>query len=278
MFFKYISYPLLSGFLCSPSSSLTDSPLVSPQSWHAVRGSSGGCIKLWADLSHPYSRTHGWQLSLSSTTNSSVEALSSHHAGFSQLHTALPMGEKKIHAQKTQHAIISSAAILIPQWHYDSYGYVICLHTCVCVLTICFWFLFSEGTEIEHLSVYLGKSALNETDVDREQRFNVEKLIIHQKYNKSFDNDIGEHTPHCVCVYMSVKKKELYGCSVGRAQRCVCLYVSALLKLKSRNGECAMKSASARTVCLPPFHTKLPAGFQCSIAGFGMERHSKYQQ
>ncbi|XP_039994352.1 tissue-type plasminogen activator-like [Xiphias gladius] len=110
------------------------------------------------------------------------------------------------------------------------------------VLTAAHCFTDGEGTEIKHLSVYLGKSALNETDVDREQRFTVEKLIIHQKYNESsFDNDI------------------------------------ALLKLKSRNGECAMKSASARTVCLPPFHTKLPAGFQCSVAGFGRERYMAWQ-
>ncbi|XP_074532357.1 plasminogen activator, urokinase a [Halichoeres trimaculatus] len=99
---------------------------------------------------------------------------------------------------------------------------------------------FSDGnlTNIKRLSVYLGKSAINETDTEKEQSFTVEKLIIHQKYNDSnFDNDI------------------------------------ALLRIKSSSGGCAVKSASARTVCLPPFHTQLPAGIQCSIAGFGNEKY-----
>ncbi|XP_034537557.1 plasminogen activator, urokinase a [Notolabrus celidotus] len=98
---------------------------------------------------------------------------------------------------------------------------------------------FADGndTNIKHLSVYLGKSAINETDTDREQSFTVEKLIIHHKFNDStFDNDI------------------------------------ALLKIKSKSGGCAVRSASARTVCLPPLHTQLPAGIQCSVAGFGMEK------
>lgn len=90
------------------------------------------------------------------------------------------------------------------------------------------------------LSVFLGKSATNDTDPDREQDFTVEKLIIHQKYNipSDFDNDI------------------------------------ALLKIKSRSGECAVKSSSVRTVCLPPFHTQLPAGFQCTVAGYGKVGHT----
>ncbi|CAJ1067547.1 plasminogen activator%2C urokinase a [Xyrichtys novacula] len=98
---------------------------------------------------------------------------------------------------------------------------------------------FSDGnrTNIRRLSVYLGKSAINETDSNKEQRFTVEKLILHQNFNEStFDNDI------------------------------------ALLKIKSRNGGCAVRTSSARTVCLPPLHTQLPAGIQCSIAGFGREK------
>lgn len=65
----------------------------------------------------------------------------------------------------------------------------------------CVWFLFSD--EIKHLSVYLGKTAINETDADREQRFTVEKLIIHQKYNDSnFNNDIGGHNLYIYFVYI----------------------------------------------------------------------------
>uniref|UniRef100_A0A8C3AG80 trypsin n=2 Tax=Cyclopterus lumpus TaxID=8103 RepID=A0A8C3AG80_CYCLU len=109
------------------------------------------------------------------------------------------------------------------------------------VLTAAHCFSDGEGTNIKRLSVYLGKTAINDTDADREQSFTVKKLIIHQKYNESnYNNDI------------------------------------ALLKIKSRNGGCAVRSASARTVCLPPSHTQLPAGFQCSIAGFGMERFAAW--
>ncbi|KAM6996995.1 plasminogen activator, urokinase a [Tautogolabrus adspersus] len=105
------------------------------------------------------------------------------------------------------------------------------------VVTAAHCFLDGNETNIKRLSVYLGKSAINETDADKEQSFTVEKLIIHQKFNESnFDNDI------------------------------------ALLKIKSRSGECAVRSESSRTVCLPPLHTQLPAGIQCSIAGFGHER------
>ncbi|XP_045926295.1 urokinase-type plasminogen activator-like [Micropterus dolomieu] len=104
------------------------------------------------------------------------------------------------------------------------------------VVTAAHCFSDIDETSMRHMSVYLGKSAINET-CDGQQRFTVEKLIIHQNYNETnFNNDI------------------------------------ALLKIKSKNGGCAVRSASARTVCLPPRHTQLPAGFQCSIAGFGRER------
>ncbi|XP_034465522.1 plasminogen activator, urokinase a [Hippoglossus hippoglossus] len=110
------------------------------------------------------------------------------------------------------------------------------------VLTAAHCFENGEGTKLRDLSVFLGKSATNDTDPVREQSFTVEKLIVHQKYNKSsFDNDI------------------------------------ALLKIKSRSGGCAVRSASARTVCVPPSHTQLPAGVKCSIAGYGKENHSAWQ-
>lgn len=132
-------------------------------------------------------------------------------------------------------------------------------------------FLLSEGTNLQRLSVYLGKNAINETNEDREQTFTVEKVIIHQKFNESdLNNDIGVHCCS-VCMCTSEKDEE----SVCRTHRCVCLCISALVKIRSRNGGCAVRSASVRTVCLPPFHTELPAGFQCSIAGFGRERYSE---
>ncbi|XP_069000167.1 plasminogen activator, urokinase a [Embiotoca jacksoni] len=110
------------------------------------------------------------------------------------------------------------------------------------VLTAAHCFSDSELVKTKDLSVYLGKTAINETYANKEQRFVVEKLIIHQQYNDSnYNNDI------------------------------------ALLKIKSTNGGCAVRSPSVRTVCLPPAHTQLPAGFTCSIAGFGKERPESWQ-
>ncbi|XP_053189196.1 plasminogen activator, urokinase a [Scomber japonicus] len=109
------------------------------------------------------------------------------------------------------------------------------------VLSAAHCFPDGEGTNIK-LSVYLGKSATNETDHTREQDFTVEKLIVHQNYNDdNFNNDI------------------------------------ALLKIRSGDGRCAVQSPSARTVCLPPSHTQLPAGFHCSIAGYGQERYAAWR-
>lgn len=70
------------------------------------------------------------------------------------------------------------------------------------------FFLFSDETNIEDLSVYLGKTNIKEEDADKEQRFTVEKLIIHQKYNESnFNHDIGTHSCTlcarvCVCMFV----------------------------------------------------------------------------
>ncbi|KAM6916083.1 urokinase-type plasminogen activator-like [Xenentodon cancila] len=109
------------------------------------------------------------------------------------------------------------------------------------VLTAAHCFNDGEDTKLRHLSVYLGKSAINDTDPEREQRFTVEKLIIHQNYNETnYNNDI------------------------------------ALLKIKNTNGACAVKTDSVRTVCLPPPYTQLPPGVTCSIAGFGKEHFDSW--
>ncbi|XP_008427980.1 urokinase-type plasminogen activator [Poecilia reticulata] len=109
------------------------------------------------------------------------------------------------------------------------------------VLTAAHCFLDGNQTSLQRLKVYLGKSDIKSTDPDREQPFSVEKLIIHQKYNPSnFDNDI------------------------------------ALLKISNANGQGALKTASVRTVCLPPLNTYLPDGVTCSIAGFGKESSSSW--
>lgn len=79
--------------------------------------------------------------------------------------------------------------------------------TCVCVQydahactsdTFCLLFLFclgfcSNSTDVRDLTVYLGKTAINDTDPEREQRFTVDKLILHPNYDgETFNNDIGE--------------------------------------------------------------------------------------
>ncbi|KAM4606984.1 urokinase-type plasminogen activator-like isoform 2-T2 [Polymixia lowei] len=106
------------------------------------------------------------------------------------------------------------------------------------VLTAAHCFPHGENIQARHLSVYLGKSSINDTDIDREQKFTVEQLIVHQQYNDSNDN---------------------YNNDI------------ALLKIKSSDGECAVRTSSVRTVCLPPDLIMLPSGIQCSIAGYGKE-------
>ncbi|XP_061692941.1 plasminogen activator, urokinase a isoform X2 [Syngnathoides biaculeatus] len=111
------------------------------------------------------------------------------------------------------------------------------------VLTAAHCFTDGERTNLQRLSVFLGKSAINETDDVNEQKFTVEKLILHQTYNEAnYNNDI------------------------------------ALLKIRSSSGSgCAVRSESARAVCLPPPHTQLPVGSQCIIAGFGKEKFRAFQ-
>ncbi|XP_016523932.1 urokinase-type plasminogen activator [Poecilia formosa] len=109
------------------------------------------------------------------------------------------------------------------------------------VLTAAHCFLDGNQTSLRRLKVYLGKSDIKNSDRDREQTFSVEKLIIHQKYNPSnYDNDI------------------------------------ALLKISNTNGQGALKTASVRTVCLPPLNTYLPVGVTCSIAGYGKENSGSW--
>ncbi|XP_035767954.1 plasminogen activator, urokinase a [Neolamprologus brichardi] len=110
------------------------------------------------------------------------------------------------------------------------------------ILTAAHCFSDGENTKLTHLSIYLGKSAINETNASSEQKFAVERLIMHEEYNDiTYNNDI------------------------------------ALIKLKSRDGGRAAKSASVRIACLPPFHTELPPGFTCTIAGFGRESAGSFQ-
>uniref|UniRef100_A0A8C6TZ25 trypsin n=1 Tax=Neogobius melanostomus TaxID=47308 RepID=A0A8C6TZ25_9GOBI len=103
------------------------------------------------------------------------------------------------------------------------------------VLTAAHCFEGYDPSEKE-FTVYLGKSAINETNALKEQKFIVQKLVIHRQYNASNYN-----------------------------------YDIALLKIKNKDGGCAVKSPSTRTVCLPPKDTQLPVGYKCSIVGYGKE-------
>lgn len=52
-------------------------------------------------------------------------------------------------------------------------------------------------TKERSFSVVLGKNALNKTELDVEQTFRVEKVVIHEAYDNSegnFNNDIGTST------------------------------------------------------------------------------------
>uniref|UniRef100_A0A4W4HMJ6 trypsin n=1 Tax=Electrophorus electricus TaxID=8005 RepID=A0A4W4HMJ6_ELEEL len=102
---------------------------------------------------------------------------------------------------------------------------------------------FPEGakTSIHRFSVHLGKNAINETNLRKEQMFKVAKLVIHEDYTgNNYNNDI------------------------------------ALLQIVDNSGQCAHRTHSVRTVCLPPPQQMLPSGSFCDIAGYGREKNSVY--
>jgi len=55
--------------------------------------------------------------------------------------------------------------------------------------------LNSKDTKIRRYSVILGKNAINETNSDIEQRFTVNKLVVHEDFDyttENFTHDIGK--------------------------------------------------------------------------------------
>ncbi|KAL2083058.1 hypothetical protein ACEWY4_020831 [Coilia grayii] len=101
----------------------------------------------------------------------------------------------------------------------------------------CFREITSEE-KVARLRVFLGKSATNRSEPLQEQSFRVAQVILHEGYRetgRNFDNDI------------------------------------ALLRIESNRGECAVRTETVRTVCLPPAYTMLPPGTFCTVAGYGRD-------
>ncbi|XP_017318527.1 plasminogen activator, urokinase a isoform X1 [Ictalurus punctatus] len=110
------------------------------------------------------------------------------------------------------------------------------------VLSAAHCFPRGKRTRKEQYSVYLGKDATNATYMGKEQKFEVAKLVLHQDFDyaaEDFNNDI------------------------------------ALLQIVDNNGQCAQKTPSARTACLPPAQHMPPYGSFCHIAGYGHERNDE---
>ncbi|CAL1599847.1 unnamed protein product [Knipowitschia caucasica] len=108
------------------------------------------------------------------------------------------------------------------------------------VLTAAHCFPDGSQTKARKFFVVLGKNALNRTNINVEQNFRVEEIILHEAFDNSegtYDNDI------------------------------------ALVKLKPIDGHCAEESSSVKPVCLPPDNHRLQAGLSCEISGYGKEKH-----
>ncbi|XP_053306979.1 urokinase-type plasminogen activator [Spea bombifrons] len=109
------------------------------------------------------------------------------------------------------------------------------------VLTAAHCFPDSEFPEPKDYVVILGKSNLDEANEEKEQKFQVEKVIRHADYNDhtgALDNDI------------------------------------ALVKIRSASGKCASMTESVQTICLPPSELKMASSTKCEIAGFGKESYN----
>ncbi|XP_035256355.1 urokinase-type plasminogen activator-like isoform X2 [Anguilla anguilla] len=106
------------------------------------------------------------------------------------------------------------------------------------ILTAAHCFPDGAATSVNRLSVFLGKNALNETDDEREQRFSVTTVIPH----KGFDNRQGSYNNDI-----------------------------ALLQIRGSSGQCAKRTESVLTACLPPEHRMLPPGVFCDVVGYGKE-------
>ncbi|XP_069467059.1 urokinase-type plasminogen activator isoform X2 [Ambystoma mexicanum] len=103
---------------------------------------------------------------------------------------------------------------------------------------------FPDSTEPRDYSVILGRSNFDEADPKKEQKFEVERILLHEAYNadtQALNNDI------------------------------------ALIKLRpSVSGRCAAPTDYVQTICLPPAAPAPQDGTECEVAGYGKEGHEEY--
>ncbi|KAM4637117.1 urokinase-type plasminogen activator-like [Discoglossus pictus] len=100
---------------------------------------------------------------------------------------------------------------------------------------------FGSDPDPKDFIIILGKSTLDETNEEKEQKFQVEKIILHPKYSYETgaeDNDI------------------------------------ALVKIRSASGQCASLTDSVQTVCLPPAGLNLRDATQCEVSGYAIDPHN----
>uniref|UniRef100_A0A7N5JZK6 t-plasminogen activator n=1 Tax=Ailuropoda melanoleuca TaxID=9646 RepID=A0A7N5JZK6_AILME len=97
---------------------------------------------------------------------------------------------------------------------------------------------FQERYDPHHLRVVLGRT-YREVPGEEEQKFEVEKYIIHEAFDDdTYNNDI------------------------------------VLLKLQSDSLHCAQESDAVRTVCLPEANLQLPDWTECELSGYGKHEAS----